>query len=87
MSGTQDIVIAGGVESMTRVPMGSNMPKSLGAPNDDNIKARYNTNAGAFSQFIGAEMMHVKYGIGREAMDTYAARSHARAAVATMEGR
>ncbi|GMH74493.1 hypothetical protein TrLO_g15848 [Triparma laevis f. longispina] len=87
MSGTQDIVIAGGVESMTRVPMGSNMPKSLGAPNDDNIKARYNTNAGAFSQFIGAEMMHVKYGIGREAMDTYAARSHARAAVATAEGR
>ncbi|GMH80380.1 hypothetical protein TrST_g12910 [Triparma strigata] len=87
MSGTQDIVIAGGVESMTRVPMGSNMPKSLGAPNDDNIKARYNTSAGAFSQFIGAEMMHVKYGIGREAMDAFAARSHARAAAATAEGR
>lgn len=61
--------------------------QSLGAPNDDNIKARYNTSAGAFSQFIGAEMMHVKYGIGREAMDAFAARSHARAAAATAEGR
>ena len=87
MSGTQDIVIAGGVESMTRVPMGSNMPKTLGMPNDDSIKARYNTPAPAFSQFIGAEMMGVKYDIGREEMDSFAARSHMRAAAATEAGR
>jgi acetyl-CoA acetyltransferase len=87
MSGTQDIVIAGGVEQMTRVPMGSNMPKTLGMPNDDSIKARYNTSAPAFSQFVGAEMMGVKYGIGREEMDIFAARSHRRAAEATEAGR
>ena len=59
----------------------------LGKPNDDSIKARYNTPAPAFSQFIGAEMMGVKYGIEREAMDAFAARSHMRAAAATSEGR
>lgn len=60
MSGTQDIVFAGGVESMTRVPMFSNMPKNLGKPNDDSIKAKYGTSAEFFSQFHGAEAMAVK---------------------------
>eukprot|EP00518_Triparma_eleuthera_P002639 CAMPEP_0182455612 /NCGR_PEP_ID=MMETSP1319-20130603/1720_1 /TAXON_ID=172717 /ORGANISM="Bolidomonas pacifica, Strain RCC208" /LENGTH=396 /DNA_ID=CAMNT_0024653717 /DNA_START=21 /DNA_END=1207 /DNA_ORIENTATION=- len=87
MSGTQDIVFAGGVESMTRVPMFSNMPKNLGKPNDDSIKAKYGTSAEFFSQFHGAEAMGVKFEIEREAMDIFAARSHARAAAATAAGR
>lgn len=80
MSGMQDIVIAGGVESMTRIPMFSNMPKELGKPNDENIKARFSTPVPFFSQFVGAELMGVKYKINRNEMDAFAARSHARAA-------
>jgi len=87
MSGMQDIVIAGGVESMTRIPMFSNMPKELGKPNDENIKARFSTAAPFFSQFVGAELMGVKYNIKRNEMDAFAARSHARAAEATSSGR
>lgn len=79
MSGTQDIVIAGGVESMTRVPMFSNFPKGSGGPLDRNIKAAFATSAPFFSQFVGAEMMGVEFGIERPAMDAFAARSHARA--------
>ena len=83
LTAEQDIVIAGGVESMTRVPMFSNMPKdnSCGlGPNDAGIKARFNTKVNFFSQFVGAEMMGVTYGIERAAMDVFAARSHVRAA-------
>ena len=77
MSGTQDIVVAGGCESMSRVPMFSNFAGGkLGDPNNDTIKAKYATDAGFFSQFRGAEMMGAKFGIGREAMDAFAARSH-----------
>ena len=86
----QDIVIAGGVESMTRVPMFSNMPKdgSCGlGPNDAAIKARFNTTVPFFSQFVGAEMMSAAFGIDRAAMDAFAARSHAKAAAATSSGR
>jgi acetyl-CoA C-acetyltransferase len=86
MSGTQDIVIAGGVESMTRVPMFSNMSKTLGHPNDDAIKQRFNIESKFFSQFVGAEMMGVKYGISREEMDAFAARSHERASAAWTAG-
>ena len=57
MSGTQDIVIAGGVESMTRVPMFSNMPNGSGKPNNELIKERFGTKVDFFSQFTGAEMM------------------------------
>jgi acetyl-CoA C-acetyltransferase len=89
MSGVQDVVIAAGVESMTRVPMGT--PTSLAVkagvgtgPFSDRIKARYGGNE--FSQFRGAEMIVAKYGLKREQLDTFALSSHQRAAAATDAG-
>ena len=89
MSGTQDIVIAAGVESMTRVPMGSNFrlhaQAGLGTgPWSEAIKHRYGV--AEFSQFTGAQMIADKYGLSREAMDAYALESHRRAAAATALG-
>ncbi|KAH8063229.1 hypothetical protein JL722_2392 [Aureococcus anophagefferens] len=86
MSGTQDIVVAGGVESMTRVPMFSNMPGDKGGPVDAAIAAKFSTKAPFFSQFVGAEMMGVEFGVRRDEMDAFAARSHARAAAAQAAG-
>jgi len=85
MSGTQDVVVAMGVESMTRVPMGSNVSlyakAGLGeGPFSDRIEARYGTKN--FSQFIGAEMVAQKHGFTRAELDAYALESHRRAAAA-----
>ena len=85
MSGTQDVVVAMGVESMTRVPMGSNVSlyakAGLGeGPFSDRIEARYGTKN--FSQFIGAEMVAQKHGFTREELDAYALESHRRATAA-----
>ena len=89
MSGTQDVVIAAGVESMTRVPMGlaSSAPAQLGigtGPWSQRIRDRYGVKG--FSQFTGAAMMAEKYGFGREELDAYALESHRRAAAATQAG-
>ena len=88
MSGTQDVVIAAGVESMTRVPMGSPTrlfsEANLGSPKSPNMEARYpGIN---FSQFMGAEMMAEKYGFSREELDAFALESHRRAIAATESG-
>ena len=89
MSGTQDVVIAAGVESMTRVPMGTpfTLPAKAGigtGPFSPRIQARYGVKE--FSQFTGAQMMAGKYGFTREDLDAYALESHRRAARATEEG-
>jgi acetyl-CoA C-acetyltransferase len=89
MSGTQDVAIAGGVESMTRVPMFSNYvlhrKEGLGtSPFSDRIKARFGVDD--FSQFTGAEMIARKYGFKREELDAFALRSHQAAAAATESG-
>ena len=89
MSGTQDVVIAMGVESMTRVPMFSNlkfhMKEGLGeGPFSDRIGARYGTKD--FSQFKGAEMIARKYGFDRDDLDAFALDSHRRATAATQSG-
>ena len=89
MAGTMDIVIAAGVESMTRVPMG--LPWTLpakhgfGSYRSPAIEARYPNQP--FSQFGGAEMMAKKYGFDRAALDVYALESHKRAAAATNGGK
>ena len=85
MSGTQDVVIAAGVESMTRVPMGTPviLPMQAGigtGPWPQSIKDRFGVNE--FSQFTGAEMMARKYGFGREQLDEFALGSHRKAAAA-----
>jgi acetyl-CoA acetyltransferase family protein len=90
MSGTQDLVIAGGVESMTRVPIGSNIVDGLkqghGQPYDgDGIIKRYP--GVKFSQFTGAELLAKKHGLSRAALDEFSHGSHVKAARATKEGR
>jgi len=89
MSGTQDVVVAAGVEHMTRVPMG--LPFVLAAkaglgtgPWSQRIRDRYGV--AEFSQFTGAEMMAEKYQLTREELDRFALDSHRKAARATEAG-
>ncbi len=88
MAGSMDIVIAAGVEGMTRVPMG--LPATLAAKNgfgnyySPGIQARYPNIQ--FSQFTGAEMMAEKYGLSKEELDQYSYQSHQKAIAATQAG-
>jgi acetyl-CoA C-acetyltransferase len=88
MSGTMDIVIAAGVESMTRVPMG--LSAALPAQNgfgtymSPMIQAQYPNIQ--FSQFMGAEMVAEKYGLTKDQLDEYSYQSHQRAIAATQAG-
>src|ERR1700728_2714887 len=88
MSGTMDVVIAAGVESMTRVPMGTSarlpMEAGLGGPMSPAQKARYPNIQ--FSQFSGAEMMAEKYGLTKDQLDEFGYRSHQKAIAATQAG-
>jgi acetyl-CoA C-acetyltransferase len=84
MSGTQDVVIAAGVESMTRVPMGLpfTLPMQHGigtGPFSKRIQDRFGV--AGFSQFVGAEMIAEKYGFSREELDRFALESHGKAAM------
>lgn len=81
-SGQQDIVVAGGVESMSRVAMGS------AAPNGDSQPATVLDRYGIekFSQGIGAEMMAEKWGLDRTRLDEFSLRSHELAAAAVDAG-
>jgi acetyl-CoA C-acetyltransferase len=89
MSGTQDIVIAAGVESMTRVPMGStalfHMKEGLGNYKSPRLEEKYP--GIMFSQFMGAEMMVKKHGFTKEQLDQFAYESHVKAKAATEAGR
>jgi acetyl-CoA C-acetyltransferase len=88
MSGAMDVVIAAGVESMTRVPMGlsSTLPakNGFGHYKSPGMERRYPNIQ--FSQFTGAEMMAQKYGLEKEALDQFAYQSHQRAIAATQAG-
>jgi acetyl-CoA acyltransferase len=82
MAGAYDIVIAAGVESMTRTPMGSSLlPGSV--PFGPKVLARYDL----VPQGISAELIAEKWGISRQDNDTFSVESHRRAARATQEGR
>jgi len=88
MSGTQDVVLAAGVESMTRVPMFSATKLAadagMGTPFADRIRDRFGV--AEFSQFTGAQMMAEKYGSDRDALDRFALESHRRAVAAIDSG-
>ena len=88
MSGTQDVVIASGVESMTRVPMGSNatlhMKEGLGHYKSPGLEEKYP--GIQFSQFMGAEMIAKKHGMTKEELDAFAFNSHQKAIAATNAG-
>ncbi len=89
MSGTQDLVIAAGVESMSQVPMGSSvaplLEKGLAFPFGDGWGARYGKQE--ISQFRGAQLMCEKWGIKRLQLEEYSLESHRRALQAIDEGR
>lgn len=88
MSGVMDCVIAAGVESMTRVPMG--LPSVLavkngfGIPTSTHMGERYP--GIKFNQFTGAEMMAKKYGLSKDTLDEFAYNSHRKAIAATESG-
>jgi len=80
LSGDMDIVIAGGVESMTRVPMGSTRRNSK---NSNKLSSRYEL----INQGLSAERIAEKWGYSRSQLDEYALESHRRAIQAQNEGR
>jgi acetyl-CoA acyltransferase len=82
ISGQQDVVVAGGVESMSRVPMGSAAPNGESQP--PTVLDRYGVDR--FSQGIGAEMMAQKWSLSRTALDEFSLRSHELAAQAADAG-
>jgi acetyl-CoA acyltransferase len=87
MSGAYDIVVAAGVEVMSRVTMGSSIGKDSGWPFGPSVTARYEPVGGLKNQGIGAEMIADQWDVSREDLDTFSAESHRRAAQATAEGR
>jgi acetyl-CoA C-acetyltransferase len=85
MAGVQDVVIAAGVESMTRAPLGlATVPGSGLNPWSEPIVGRFGVTS--FSQFDAAEAIARKYGFSREQLDALAFESHARGAAATRSG-
>ena len=82
ISGQADLIVAGGVESMTRVPMGSS---GQGAdPYGESVRTRYGVES--FNQGVGAEMVAERWGLSRAQLEEYALSSHAAAARAQDSG-
>jgi acetyl-CoA acyltransferase len=82
MSGQQDVVVAGGVEVMSRVPLGS--ARSTGMPYGPKVLARYDDFS--FNQGISAELIATRWNLSRTRLDEYSAQSHERAAAAQDAG-
>ena len=83
MAGQYDVVIAGGVEHMTRVPMGSNAMGPGEGPLSPQLQARYPI----VPQGISAELIAERWGLKREELDAFSAASHDKAGRAIAEGR
>ncbi len=84
LSGAYDVVIAGGVESMTRIPMGASS-QGPGTPFGSQMLHRYDN--GLVHQGISADLVAQKWELSRNELDEYSLESHRRAAQATAEGR
>jgi acetyl-CoA acetyltransferase family protein len=88
MAGAYDVVIASGIELMTRVPMGSSIADGkFGFPFGPMVGARYASVGGLVPQGISAELIADKWGISRDDMDAFGVRSQTLAQQATKEGR
>ena len=88
IAGAYDVVVAAGVEVMSRVPMGSSMADGkFGFPFGPAVAARYESEGGLVGQGISAELIADKWGISRDDMDAFGVRSQEYAARATREGR
>ena len=84
VSGQCDVVVAGGVESMSRVPMGSSVGSGVGLPMGPKVAQRYG--GVTFNQGVGAEMMARRWGLSRRQLDEYSLASHRKAAAAQDSG-
>lgn len=82
VAGHYDVVVAGGVESMSRTPMGSSLANG-GNPYGESFKARY---AQTPNQGVGAEMIAEQWGFSRTQLDEFSLRSHEKAAAAQDSG-
>ena len=88
MAGAYDVVVASGVEVMTRIPMGASTADGrYGFPFGPSVSSRYADRGGLVPQGESAEMIADRWGITREEMDEYGLRSQQRAAIAADEGR
>jgi acetyl-CoA acetyltransferase family protein len=87
MAGAYDLVIAAGVESMSRVPMGSSILNGPGRPFGPRMVQRYQPLGGLIPQGLAAELVAERWGFGREELDAYSLESHRRATAAAAEGR
>jgi acetyl-CoA acyltransferase len=87
IAGAYDVVIAAGVEHMTHTPMGSSVVRDLGYPFGPQMMQRYAERGGLVSQGISAEMIADQWGLSRDELDAFGARSQQYAARATAEGR
>lgn len=84
LAGSYDVVIACGVESMTRVPMGSSAKNGPGKPFGPAVMKRYNNVQ--FNQGLSAEMLAERWKLERSRLDEFSLESHRRAARATEQG-
>jgi acetyl-CoA acyltransferase len=87
IAGAYDVVVAAGVEAMSRVAMGASIGQGAGFPFGPRVRARYEPVGGLRNQGLSAEMIADRWGLSREDLDAYSAESHRRAARATAEGR
>jgi acetyl-CoA acyltransferase len=87
MAGAYDVVVAAGVECMTRVPMGSSMGTGVGVPFGPRMMERYAAVGGLVPQGISAEMIADKWNISREDLDRFSVGSQEKGLRATEEGR
>ncbi len=86
-AGAYDVAVAGGVECMTRVPMGASIGQGVGFPFGPAVMARYKDVGGLVPQGISAEMVADSWGLSREDLDAYGARSQQYGLRAATEGR
>jgi acetyl-CoA acetyltransferase family protein len=88
IAGAYDVVVAAGVEVMTRVPMGASMVDGkFGFPFGPKVGARYASSGGLVPQGISAELIAEKWDLSRDDLDAFGVRSQQYAARATVEGR
>ncbi len=86
-AGAYDVVVAGGVESSTRVPLGTTTVKGPGLPFGPRVVQRYQSAGGLVPQGVAADLLAEQWGLSREDLDGYSLGSHERAGRATAEGR
>ena len=87
MAGAYDVVIAAGVESMTRVPMFSNVHPGPGRTYGPTMRERFDVSEDVINQGVSADIIARKWGFDREFLDGLSVESHRRAALAREEGR